>query len=95
MDKTPLYLTGNTSWETLLTVVRVPGIIVNQGFPFHYLSGDLQLWEIFFSESEYVNLVVYNTSFNRNQVIQQFTLYNFITQYGINLAPRLLHLNCL
>ena len=71
MDKTPLYLTGNTSWETLLTVVRVPGIIVNQGFPFHYLSGDLQLWEISFSESEYVNLVVYNTSFNRNQVIQQ------------------------
>ena len=63
-----LYLMGNTTIESLITLVETPGVIVNHEYPFHYLSGELHLWEVISNETMYVNLVVLNVSFNQNQV---------------------------
>ena len=59
---------GNTTIESVATVIRSPGVIVNHEYPFRYLSGELHLWEVIFNQSMYVNLVVFNVSFNQKQV---------------------------
>ena len=64
-----LYPTGKTTIESVTTVIRSPGVIVNHEYPFRYLSGEFHLWEVTFNQSMYVNLVVFNVSFNQKQVI--------------------------
>ena len=61
------YLLGKLDWDDITTIVTQPGIIASHGFPFHYSSGETWLWEIFL-DNNYINLVMYNISFNRNKV---------------------------
>ena len=63
-----LYLTSNTTLESATTVIKSHGVIVNHEYPFRYLSGELHLWEVIFNQLMYVNLVVFNVSFNQMQV---------------------------
>ena len=41
-----------------------PGILNNIEFPFHYARGSLWLWEIFFGQGKYVNIIFLNISLN-------------------------------
>ena len=50
-----------------MTQVNRPGIIVNHDYPFRYYSGGHWLWDIVFNSSSYVNLILFNVSFNLNQ----------------------------
>ena len=57
---------GNESWESVTTQVNRPGIIVNHDYPFRYYSGGHWLWDIVFNSTSFVNLILFNVSFNRN-----------------------------
>ena len=57
---------GNESWDSVTTDVNRPGIIVNHDYPFRYYSGGHWLWDIVFNSSSYVNLILFNVSFDRN-----------------------------
>ena len=70
--KTTAYLTKNVTWENITTIVNHPAVIVSHGYPFHYLSEELWLWEVFFNSSTYVNAIVFNISFNQNQVSEVY-----------------------
>ena len=71
-EKISVYLTENVTWESLTTTVNHPTVIVSHGYPFHYLSEELWLWKVFFNSSTYVNAVVFNISFNQNQVSELY-----------------------
>ena len=57
---------GNESWDRVTTDVNRPGIIVNHDYPFRYYSGGHWLWDIVFNSSSFVNLILFNVSFNQN-----------------------------
>ena len=69
MYKAALYPRVNPRLAEITTVVRQPGIITSPDYPFHYSSGELWCWKIFFNSSVTINLILYNISFNQNQVL--------------------------
>ena len=71
--KTPLFMKTEQDWENITTVVSHPGVIVSHGYPFRYRNGELWRWDIFFDSSSFINLIVFNISFNQHKVLFDIT----------------------
>ena len=64
--KSRAFKMGNESWDSVTTQVNRPGIIVNHDYPFRYYSGGHWQWDIVFNSTSFVNLILFNVSFNQN-----------------------------
>ena len=67
-SKITFYLMQQNRWDLVTTMVNDPGVIVSHSYPFHYASGALKIWDIFFGPKLYISLAVLNISFDRNKV---------------------------
>ena len=68
-DKSPVktYSLFSTTDKVIIdTKIQIgkPGIFNNIEFPFHYARGSVWLWEIFFGQGKYVNIIFLNISLN-------------------------------
>ena len=58
-----------------------PGVLTNIDYPFHYARGSAWLWEIYFGQEKYVNILFLNISLNIYKV-----MFNNISQLISNLV---------
>ena len=78
-DRVTQYLPINSSLSEITTVVDKPGFIVSHDYPFQYRSGILWCWDINFYTTHGINLILFNASFNKNQVKCYNTFENSLT----------------
>ena len=63
-----MYHIYNERLDREVIKVNKPGVIVSPGYPYHYSSGELLLWDVEFHQSAYIHLIILNISINQKQV---------------------------